>query len=138
MVRLSTWADVSEPRNSTSGLVLARLRFKPGVGGRADGLVFNGPTVKAGDVADGRYLVVNSCFDAQTVQGYQKVRSCLEHTAACIVDSEEGNAAACSFGEQLPPEDQSSTVGDPAASEEGFASLPAPPTDIPDGLASGL
>jgi hypothetical protein len=142
VVRMATYADISSPKNGTSELVLARVRWLPGVGGRADGLVFNGPNPGTGDVPTGDYLIVNSCWNAQLGEGYQKVRTCALATVNCSewVNPAASDPSVCKSPEVLPPQDPAATGSvDPAVTEEGFDGTTIdPPTDIPDGTGSGL
>lgn len=145
VVRFATYADISDPKNGSPELVLARVRWLPLLGGRADGLVFNGKTPAAtGDLALNTYLIVNSCWNVQEQQGYQKIRSCTAKTACTGADllntKEEGDAATCKVPEPatLPPEDPNAAQTDPDAATEGFDALPEPPAAVPDGTGSGL
>jgi hypothetical protein len=94
------------PSTTDAGLelMLARLHWIPGIGGRAD-LYF--PTLNAqgqspnGDVPAGKFIVARSCWDAGEQEGFKAVLLC---TAGQPVDMNNcqvgitGSAAACRPG----------------------------------------
>ena len=115
------------PSTSDAGveLLLARLHWIPGTGGRAD-LYF--PTLNAqgqspnGDVPAGKFIVARSCWDAGEQEGFKTVLLC---TAGQPIDatncqvSVTGSAAACRPGVDTDDEptdaDKDSTATEPGA-----------------------
>jgi hypothetical protein len=86
-------------------LMLARLRWIPGVGGRAD--VYypassgSGSTTN-GDVPAGKYIAAKSCWDKLEAEGYKVVAVCTAgqpvSLANCSFPTTEGVTTACGPG----------------------------------------
>lgn len=127
-VRLAYRGNLPESATDAPELVLARLRHRRGVGGRADALV------TGGDVPDGHVFVVSECWDKALASGYRSVRNCPSDGVGgdnCAVVAERGDEAACSAfsAPELPPPDALADMPDPAS----VAGDVTPPEQMPDG-----
>lgn len=127
-VRLAYYGNVPESATDAPELVLARLRHRRGVGGRADALV------TAGDVPDGHVFVVNECWDKALASGYRLLRDCPADGIGgdqCTVVATHGDESACSVfpTPELPPADALADMSD----SESVAGDVTPPEQMPDG-----
>jgi hypothetical protein len=109
---------------------ISRVRFKPGVGGRADVVVFGG------DVPQSQFYFGVSCWDAQEAEKFKLLRLCTKQQNAaptCTVVQESGARAACpadNFLRDTEPPTQNPDPGD-TAPEEGAPETPeAVPSDV--------
>jgi hypothetical protein len=89
--------------------VFARLRFIPGIGGRAD--VF----AAGGDIAADKFFIGSACWDAQEMEKFRILRQCIkgQPLTSCTVvpGSEVGTRAACPAAELR--EDDAPPAGNP-------------------------
>lgn len=101
--------------------VLARIRFRPGTGGRADVLA------SGGDIPAGHVYVGTSCWDAQEQEGLKALRDCVKGSdgkpGGCTVLFKEGQLLDCAMGfrdtEMDPPADNpNDTTQEPGAPSE--------------------
>jgi hypothetical protein len=106
-------------------LLLGRVRFNPGVGGRADALV------TGGNVTAGSLIYGAECWDVSENLAWRKVWDCTTTPLVCTVASEQGNVMACAVGLQddtyEAPTDAGSTTLEPGAPDP----LVVPITAIP-------
>jgi hypothetical protein len=127
-VRLAFYGNLPESASDAPELLLARLRHRQGVGGRADVLA------TGGDVPDGHAFLVNECWDHALASGYRLVRDCPTDALdsdACTVVLTRGDESACSAfpTPELPPADALAAMPDPAS----VAGDVTPPDQMPDG-----
>jgi hypothetical protein len=107
-----------------------RVRFKPGVGGRADVVVFGG------DVPQGQFYFGVACWDAQESEKFKLLRLCTRQENAaptCTVVQESGARAACpadAFLRDAEPPMQSPDPNDTAPEEGAPESPEAVPSDV--------
>jgi hypothetical protein len=102
---ISETLDPIAPSTTDAGpeLMLARLHWIPGTGGRAD--VFfpstaGQGTTSNGDVPAGKFIVAKSCWDKAEVEGYKSVAICDASTRSCPVADTTvvGDKSACQSG----------------------------------------
>jgi hypothetical protein len=127
-VRLAYYGNLPESATDAPELLLARLRHKRGIGGRADVLVTDG------DVPDGHAFVVNECWDKALGSGYRLVSDCPKDDPGgdqCVVVATHGDESACAAfpTPELPPADALTAMPDP----ESIAGDVTPPEQMPDG-----
>ncbi len=134
-VRLAYHADVEGTASDAEELVLARVRHRPTVGGRSDGVVLGG------DVPDGEALVVSRCWNEQLQSVFFELRRCTSDRvgdgADCTVMATEGAVDRCAKvlrGRELP---KSEPMADDPDSEDPNPDLVAP-DQIPDFDAADL
>ncbi len=143
IVRMVAYADVSDPQNNSPELVLSRVRWLPGIGGRADALVFNGAEPQdTGDIPEGNFWVVNSCWDALRQETGKRVRECAEGKAIndlnCTesVSMDEGFCVTAeSLKEKLPSSDPHDAPGE--GKDEGLED-PTAIGAMPDGSGEDI
>ncbi len=130
-LRLAYRGNLPETSTDAQELVLARVRHKRGVGGRADFVV------SGGDIADGKLWVVSECWDKALQSAFRSVRECPGDgigSDRCTVVHTRGDAAACAAlvsDAELPPADASAPMPDPQSPEGDVT----PPDSMPDGAA---
>ena len=111
IVSLNNLSDSPDP--ATKELVRTRVRFIPGVGGRADILATQG------DVPVGKAYWGSACWDAQENEGFAVLRLCDKaQTPVCTVVATRGQLSNCKPGletEELPSEDALDTSLEPDA-----------------------
>jgi hypothetical protein len=108
-------------------LLLARARFNPGVGGRADALV------TGGDVPSGEFIYGAECWDVSESLGWRKVWSCTSlNPTSCTVESEQGDVTACAVDlrDDSPeaPTDGTDTTLDPGAPDPSVGAVSVMPS----------
>jgi hypothetical protein len=109
-----------------SELLLGRVRFNPGVGGRADALV------AGGNVPANALIYGAECWDVSESLTWRKVWDCTTEPLVCTVASEQGNVNACAVDlrddEQEAPTDALSTVLEPGAPDPTVLPITAMPS----------
>jgi len=136
VVRMATYSDISEPRDGTRELVISRVRWLPGIGGRADGVV------SEGEVPAGKYLLVNACWSAELQQGFKRVRECTkgQGLASCVEKGQSQGAEAVNCGLGLrqaqPPSEDPGALETETETEEQQEVVP--PVSMPDGSDPGV
>ena len=130
-LRLAYRGNLPETSSDAEELVLARVRHKHGVGGRADMIV------TGGDIVDGKLWVVSECWNTQLAARLRIVRECPPDGIGgerCQVIRSEGELSACdkSLREaDLPPSSAMAPMSDPQSPEGDVT----PPDSMPDGSA---
>jgi hypothetical protein len=144
VVRVAAFSETLAP--STAGaadagaeLMLARLRFIPTVGGRAD--VYYPSTTGTlglnsnGDVPSGKYIAAKSCWDKTEQEGFKAVAICnagqAVSTANCQISIEGVESTACKRG--IDREDRMSDTDENDVSAESDA-----PGKLDDAPASSM
>lgn len=111
IVSLNNLGDSPDP--ATKELVRTRVRFIPGVGGRAD------IVATAGDVPVGKAYWGSACWDAQENEGFAILRLCDKTaTPPCTIVATRGQLSNCKAGleaEELPAEGVDDTTLEPEA-----------------------
>ncbi|MFN7131040.1 MAG: hypothetical protein ACK4N5_03090, partial [Myxococcales bacterium] len=128
LVRFAVRANVGgSPDPATKELLIARVRWLPGVGGRADAVALQG------DVPADHVYVSNACWNAQLQSGFHLVRDWDKTQQKFVAElKREGDLNACKAalgGEQRPSEDP---LADDGATDEEVESEDAPPS-MPSG-----
>lgn len=128
-LRVATRANLPNSATDAKELLLIRLRFNPGVGGRA------GALVSGGDVPADKVFIGRACWDATEQNAYKApVLYCTKGAPeTCTpVTAAEGEQSACKAGTELDPPgenaDHNSTAG-----EEGAPDDVTPPMEMPSG-----
>lgn len=126
-IRLATLHDLADSPTDLKELVRARVRYLPGVGGRADALA------TGGDVPEGKVYVASACWDAQEQEGFAVLRLCVKgQPASCEIVAKRGEISNCKPGleaEALPPENpEDATLEDESPAEDVSA-----PASMPSG-----
>jgi hypothetical protein len=106
VVRVAAISETLAPASSTTPdagpeLMLARLHWIPGTGGRAD--VFfpstaGQGTTTNGDVPAGKFIVAKSCWDKAEVEGYKLVSICDATSKTTCDTTVTGDRSACQSG----------------------------------------
>ncbi|MHB8877415.1 MAG: cupredoxin domain-containing protein [Myxococcaceae bacterium] len=126
-VRLVSLTNLADSPTVAKELVRTRVRFIPGVGGRADILA------TGGDVPAGKAYWGSACWDAQEEEGFAILRLCTKGPPVdCQVIATRGLLSNCRPGletEQLPPEDPQATELEPEAPADEVS----PPAAMPSG-----
>jgi hypothetical protein len=115
VVRFAGLTDAISGPNGDE-LMIGRLHWIPGTGGRADLLLPNkgvNGTPPNGDVPADKYIVAASCWDKSEQEGFKASFQCNvgQGPSGCTVISTEGSRTACK-----PGVDQDATVSDSDAS----------------------
>jgi hypothetical protein len=127
-VRMATYANLAEsPSAATKELVRSRVRWIPGVGGRADLLVTEG------DVPVGKIYVGSACWDAVEKEGFAILRLCTKgQLGSCeVVGTPRGQPSNCKPGlekEALPAENAQDTTAEEGAPSEDVVAPPGMPS----------
>ncbi|HEX8434003.1 hypothetical protein, partial [Archangium sp.] len=113
--------------------VVSTLRFKRGVGGRADVVVFGG------DVAADRFYLGSACWDAQEQEKFKVLRYCTRGTAGqrptCDQVSIVGTRAACPADAFLNDvDDPAQAPGTDSTTQEPGS--PEAPEDVPSDVTA--
>ena len=107
-------------------LLLGRVRFNPGIGGRADALV------AGGNIAPGSLIYGAECWDVSENLAWRKVWDCTTNPLMCTLASEQGNVMACAVGLQddtyEAPTDAGSTTLEPGAPDPTVVPITAIPS----------
>jgi hypothetical protein len=124
-VRLAAKLNLPDTATDAIETVRSRVRWLPGVGGRADLLVTDG------DVPAGKVWYGSECWNAQEQEGYRVINECDQGDASsCTVVKTVGDSSACAAGLRTaspPPMDPTDTSANP---EDPTTDL-TPPTDLP-------
>lgn len=125
-VRLAGNFDVVKTTDAKE-LVRSRVRYIPGVGGRADILATEG------DVPAGKVYLGSACWDAQESEGFAVLRVCDQGAPdTCTVVETRGALVNCKPGlesPEPPPADPNNGTLEPESPVDGLE----PPVDFPDG-----
>ena len=126
-VRFAGRINLKDSATAAQELVVARTRFIPGTGGRADFIATQG------DVPAGKAFFGSACWDAQEKEGFAILRLCEKASAgqgpSCQVIATRGQLSNCRLLESLPPEDPSAAGAEP----EAPATDVGEPTVMPSG-----
>jgi hypothetical protein len=105
--------------------VFSRIRFRPGIGGRADMLA------TGGDIPAGHAYVGTACWDAQEQERFKVVRDCVKGTdgkpGSCTVLFKEGLLVNCAHADF-----RNSEMEPPAENPNDTTQEPGAPSETPD------
>ncbi|MFZ5470370.1 MAG: hypothetical protein ACOZIN_13115 [Myxococcota bacterium] len=125
-VRMASFSNVVKTTDAKE-LVRSRVRYIPGIGGRADVLA------TGGDVPAGKVYVGSACWDAQENEGFAVLRVCDRgQPLTCQVVETRGQLSNCQREverEELPPENAEDLSLEPEAPAGDIA----PPGEMPSG-----
>lgn len=125
-VRVIAKVNIKDSPTPAEELVRARIRYVPGLGGRAAFLA------TGGDVPADKVFIGHACWDAQEQEGFAIVRSCqrgvLPSDATCNVIATRGQLGNCRIGELAAPAED---VDDASAEDEAPATDVVAPADMP-------
>jgi hypothetical protein len=134
IVRLAGYYNIPASKDATTKeLLIARARWLPAIGGRADVVAVPGK----GDVPAGKAYVAHSCWNAALKEGRFIVKECEAGkgaAAVCTTIKEEGKLEDCGLGlrdAKAPSEDPNADSAEDAA--DTGVEAQTPPTDTPDG-----
>ncbi|HYX91277.1 MAG TPA: hypothetical protein VE782_06935 [Myxococcaceae bacterium] len=126
-IRLASYYNLADSPTSAKEFVRSRVRYIPGVGGRADVLA------TGGDVPAGSVYLGSACWDAQENEGFYVLRQCVPgQPGSCTILQTRGDLSNCRPGteSELPPPEN---AGD-ATLEDGAPVLDVvPPAEMPSG-----
>ncbi|PTL83936.1 hypothetical protein [Vitiosangium sp. GDMCC 1.1324] len=104
--------------------VFSRIRFRPGIGGRADVLA------SGGDIPASHVFIGSACWDAQEKEVFKILRDCVKGTegqpGSCSVVFKEGDLLDCKHA------DFRGDVEPPAENPNDTAQEPGAPSETPD------
>lgn len=124
-IRLAALTNLENSPTAAKELVRARVRYLPGVGGRADALA------TGGDVPQGKVYFASACWDAQEHEGFAVLRLCTRgDLTSCQVLATRGQRENCKPGlesEAAPPENELDGALEEGAPAEGVVA----PTEMP-------
>jgi hypothetical protein len=131
-IRVVAQKDFTSLPNNTSAkeTFVNRVRFKPGVGGRADIVVFGG------DVPVNQIYLGAACWDPQEQEKFKVLRVCTKQEGAppqCEIIASTGSRAACpadNFLNDMEPPQQNPDPGDTAPEPDAPEAPEAPPADV--------
>ncbi len=109
--------------------VISRIRFRPGIGGRADVLA------TGGDIPVNHAFIGSACWDAQEQEVFKVVRDCVKGTegqpASCTLVFKEGTLLDCKHADfrngevEAPVDSPNDTTQEPGAPSETPDDVPA-------------
>lgn len=124
-VRMASTYNLNDSPTAAEELVRARIRFIPGVGGRADVLA------TGGDVPAGSVYIGSACWDAQETEGFSILRQCVKgDPSSCTVVAARGAPANCQLGldqPMSPPEDEQDATPEGDSPDQDMAPPPSMP-----------
>jgi hypothetical protein len=127
-LRLAYHGNMAETASDAEELILARVRHRRDLGGRADVVAMGG------DVAEGKAWLISECWGAELGSTYRIVRECqleAELGQHCEPVSKRGDAGECPrhlLVEEFAPSDPEQTMPEPESPEQT-----EPPATLPDG-----